>query len=133
MTETTTATPQLDRIAAHGNRAPLGDLGETLSWTGDKTNNITCGDGFKLSVIAGGATYCSPRPTGYPLGDAPNGYSGPYHNVEVGFPSERPEPWDNGWSEYADDLEKPTETVYGYVPVETVRALILAHGGEVTR
>lgn len=58
-------------------------------------------------------------------------YPGPYTHVEVGFPSEVPEPWEI-WSEFVEDPESPTSTVYAYVPVEDVRALVELHGGEVT-
>ena len=98
-------------------------------------NRITCADGFTLSVIAGPGAYCSPRPAlldSLPDGlvsDAPKNYPGPYTAVEVGFPSKRPEPWGE-WSQRAEDEESPTATVYGYVPVEMVRALIENHGGE---
>lgn len=101
----------------------------------DTPNRITCADGFTLSVIAGPGTYCSPRPAllqGLPDGlvsDAPSDFPGPYTAVEVGFPSARPEPWDE-WVQRAEDDEHPTGTVYGYVPVEMVRALIESHGGE---
>ena len=112
---------RLETIIAHGNRgrAKFGD------------NKIACKDGFTLSVIAGRGTYCIPRP-GWPFGEprVPNDYPGPYTAVEVGFPSERPEPWDE-WVKYIDSPEDdPTGTVYGYVPVDMVRALIAAHGGE---
>lgn len=115
----------LEQIVAAGNR-PHGTI----------PNRITCADGFTLSVIAGPGVYCTPRPAlldNLPDGlvsDAPKDYPGPYTAVEVGFPSARPEPWSD-WSQRAEDEEEPTSTVYGYVPVEMVRALIESHGGEV--
>jgi hypothetical protein len=113
-------------IVAKGNRSYSPNDGR-------RPNKVRCVDGFSLSVIAGEGTYCAPRPDRYGgLGDAPGDYPGPYTAVEVGYPSERPEPWDEpgGWRSYAEDGNDPTETVYGYVPVELVRALIAAHGGE---
>ena len=86
-------------------------------------NWVHCADGFKMSVIAGFGAYSTPRP----LED----YPGPYSAVEVGFPSMRPEPWDQ-WSAYQDPwmgAGDPTETCYGQVPVEMVRALADLHGG----
>ncbi len=75
-----------------------------------------CADGFKLSVQASAAHYCSPR----------DNY-GPYYKVEVGFPSEVVLEFlphiDGGPN------ENPTETVYGYVPLETVVEVIARHGG----
>lgn len=104
-------TPLLDSIAQNGNY-------HGKNW-------IHCADGFKVSVIAHWAAYCTPRPDF----DAPSDHVGPYITVEVGFPSQRPQPWAR-WSEYAEDDDDPTNTVYGYVPVEVVRDLIAAHGGE---
>ncbi|MGW7350886.1 hypothetical protein [Streptomyces sp. NPDC054784] len=102
-------------------------------------NLITCVDGFELSVLAGAGAYCAPRPPLFPhlpysgdaLSDVGADYPGPYTAVEVGFPSERPEPW-AAWSRYAEGADDPTETVYGYVPVDVVRELIVSHGGERT-
>ncbi len=78
---------------------------------------IVCDDGFTLSVQASAHHYCSPRDD-----------FGPWATVEVGFPSERPEPWDE-WARYCESPERPTDTVYGYVPFSFVEALITSHGG----
>jgi hypothetical protein len=75
---------------------------------------IQCRDGFSLSVQASHGAYCSPRTN-----------IGPWHSVEVGFPSETP----SGILTYAEEPERPTETVYGYVPIEMVEQLIQSHGG----
>lgn len=75
---------------------------------------VVCADGFSLSVQASGGHYCSPRED-----------RGPWWRVEVGYPSERVE----ALMPYAEDPAEPTETVYGYVPVEIVDAVIAAHGG----
>jgi hypothetical protein len=114
-----TGTPHLDQIVASGTPA----LG--------RRNRIECHDGFSLSVIAGAFCYSTPRPG---LEGVASGYPGPYTAVEVGFPSDRPEPWTgvDGWADFAENVDDPTRTVYSYVPVEMVRALILAHGGEQT-
>lgn len=104
---------QLERIIAEGTYT------HTASGPVPKpSNKITCMDGFKLSVIAGGGSYSIPRFTD----------DGPYVSVEVGFPSARPEPW-GVWEEFAERADDPTGTVYGFVPVELVRALIESHGG----
>lgn len=119
---------QLNQIAAHGN-APSLTTGERPT-----PNGIHCADGFTLSVVAGPGDYCHPWPSLLPSrpthDTVPADYPGPYTRVEVGFPSERPEPWST-WEQYAEDPGSPTHTVYGYVPVELVRALIDSHGGEV--
>lgn len=99
---------QLERIISRGTRDA--DYRST-----GVSNGITCVDGFKLSVIAGGGAYCTPR------------NSTPYAAVEVGYPSERPEPWEE-WSKYSE--AEDGSSVYGYVPVAMVRTLIASHGGE---
>lgn len=75
---------------------------------------VECTDGFNISVQASRYTYCSPREDG-----------GPWTQVECGFPSATPE----FIMEYCEDPDRPTETVYGYVPVELVDQLIAHHGG----
>ena len=88
--------------------------------------HIVCADGFTVSVQASKYHYCSPRSK---WDGRPEDWSGPYTHVEVGFPSEIPEPWQK-WLEYCESDYKPTETVYARVPVEMVRDLIAFHGGE---
>ncbi len=75
---------------------------------------IRCNDGFTMSVQANGFCYCSPRSD-----------VGPWTAVEVGFPSQREELL----MEYAEEPDKPTDTVYGCVPIEVVQKVIDAHGG----
>ena len=65
-------------------------------------------------VQATKGAYCAPREN-----------QGPWHEVEVGFPSSEPE----FIMQFAEQAEKPTETVYGYVPVELVEKLVDHHGG----
>jgi hypothetical protein len=79
---------------------------------------IVCKDGFTMSVQANEGAYCSPR-----INDA-----GKYTSVEVGFPSQ-PE---SLLMEWADDPEKPTNTVYGYVPVSRISLVCAKHGGIVS-
>ena len=78
---------------------------------------VVCKDGTTISVQASQNHYCSPR----------NDY-GPWYAVEVGFPSVCPEPWAE-WATYCEDKDKPTETVYGWVPVSVVEQFVEAHGG----
>ena len=84
-------------------------------WPGVK--RLHCNDGFSMSVQAHEYNYCSPR-----VDPADTDY---YFEVEVGFPSEREELL----MEYVEDYDNPTETVYGYVPVEVVQEVIEKHGG----
>jgi hypothetical protein len=75
---------------------------------------VVCADGFTMSVQASENHYCSPRNN-----------EGPWEVVEVGFPSTiEPLLWD-----YADEPGKWTDTVYGYVPIELVAAVVELHGG----
>lgn len=107
----------LDEIATYGNRSRFN------FYNGD--NILVCKDGFSMSVIAGYGTYSTPY---WADKEVDSNYTGPYTHVEVGFPTEKPEPWDK-WREFVDDAQFPTTTVYGHVPVELVRELVNLHGG----
>ena len=76
---------------------------------------VVCTDGFRISVQASAFTYCTPRSN-----------RGPWTHVECGFPSGDPGP---AMLEFADNALAPSESVYPYVPVEIVQALIEQHGG----
>ena len=92
------------------------NVNEFFNEAGAKRNKrVVCADGFSMSVQAHVGAYCSPR-----INNAAK-----YTNVEVGFPSER-EPLLMQWCE---EIENPTETVYGYVPVQAVTNVIAKHGG----
>lgn len=78
--------------------------------------HITCLDGFKMSVQASNFHYCNPRED---LMD------GEYDEVEIGFPSQK----EDLIMEYAECPDEPTDTVYGWVPVEIVNEVIEKHGG----
>jgi hypothetical protein len=69
---------------------------------------VVCKDGFSMSVIRNGMAY------------------GDEDHVEIGFPSEE-EPL---IMPYAEDEERPTRTVYGWVPNELLNKVIDKHGGE---
>lgn len=72
-------------------------------------------DGYHVSIQAGDGKYSTPRITDYPEYDA----------FELGFPSAP----DDLLTEYAEDAKRPTDTVYGYVPVRVLLALCEKHGG----
>ena len=118
--ETTAQMPTIDYIRKGRPAKDIEHVGQTYSFA-KPIPRITCEDGFSLSVHAGAFLYSTPRSN-----------HGPWTHVEVGFPSARPEPWD-AWAEYVEEADKPTETVYSYVPVDLVADLITAHGGEATR
>jgi hypothetical protein len=77
---------------------------------------VHCADGFRMSVQADDAKYCSPRTD-----------AGPYVAAEVGYPSH----YDIHLNPYAEDPASPTDTVYGYVPAAVIRLCIESHGGMV--
>ena len=79
---------------------------------------VQCADGFNVSVQTGYGNYCHPRDN-----------EGPWSSVELGFPS-HPMPTLAEYCE-SDEAAAPTitDTVWGYVPLEKVAAVIAAHGG----
>ena len=78
-------------------------------------DTVVCADGFRMSVQGNEGAYCEPRLN----------HQKKYNLVEIGFPSEV-EPLLMPW---AENQHKPTETVYGYVPVDVVTTVIVKHGG----
>lgn len=71
-------------------------------------------DGTGISVQAGPSLYCTPKDL-----------YGPYYSVEVGYPTREIKEL----LPYAEESERPTGTVYGYVPVELVEKIIADAGG----
>ena len=59
--------------------------------------------------------YCSPR-----INNAEK-----YTHVEIGFPSQKEELL----MDWCEEANNPTETVYGYVPVQVVNTVLAKHGG----
>ena len=82
-----------------------------------RNKRVVCKDGFSMSVQAYAGAYCDPREDNAER----------YVSVEVGFPSEE-EVLLMDWAEEAD---KPTKTVYGWVPAQRVALVIAKHGGMV--
>ncbi|MBC9130692.1 hypothetical protein FcAc13_05140 [Frischella sp. Ac13] len=80
-------------------------------------NRIICKDGFTFSIQCGSLFYSEPRRE-FKAAEK-------YSAFELGFPSHA----DELISEYAEDEQKPTRTVYAYVPREVVEQLINNHGG----
>ena len=73
--------------------------------------------GWSASIQASQTHYCTPR-----------GEHGPYTHVEIGYPTME-EPL---ILSYAEDPNDPIGTVYGYVPVGILKAIIIKHGGIVS-
>jgi hypothetical protein len=89
----------------------------TKTFKGNEYNlrpRITCFDGFNLSIQGNIGAYCSPRKD-----------SDFYSSMEIGFPSEKEELI----MSYAGSEDQPTETVYGWVPIEVIEQVIEKHGG----
>ena len=78
---------------------------------------VECADGFTMSVQAHEGAYCSPR--------CDNAEK--YTAVEVGFPSRD----ESLLTDFAEDSDRPTDTVYGWVPAKVVVNIIAKHGGMV--
>lgn len=83
----------------------------------DLNTKIVCADGFSVSVQANEGAYCEPRED-----------EGPWIEVECGYPSEE-EPL---LMKYAENKNRPTDTVYGWVPVGVVLRVVKNHGGMVS-
>ena len=81
--------------------------------------SVICKDGFGMSVQASENHYCTPRE---------NGIAMSYTSVEVGFPSEK----EDLLMAHAEDYDKPTGTVYPYVPAQVILDVIEKDGGMVS-
>jgi len=80
------------------------------------TRRLMLANGVSLSIQASHAAYSIPRII-LPYAE--------YSAMEIGYPSERIE----SLMEYAEDPERPTNTVYPYVPVEVLEKVIAEAGG----
>lgn len=78
--------------------------------------SILCQDGFIMSIQASHVHYCEPRE---------NLKSGDYTKVEIGFPNKIEELL----MPYAENEHDYLDSVYPYVPIEIVEAVIQKHGG----
>lgn len=75
---------------------------------------IVCADGFKMSVQGNEMAYSIPKKTGTE-----------FKAMEIGFPSEPEELL----LEFAEDPSNPTGTVYGYIALDLIEAVVAKHGG----
>ena len=76
---------------------------------------IVCNSGLIMSVQASHSHYCNPRQDDVDK----------YISVEIGFPNMVVDEL----LPYAECEDEPTETVYGWVPVELVDEIIEKNGG----
>jgi hypothetical protein len=83
-----------------------------------KYRQVTCKDGFRMSVQAGENLHSSPKQNSAER----------YEEVEIGYPSAK----ESLILEYAENPMAPTDTVYAYVPVDIVTLVIAKHGGMVS-
>jgi hypothetical protein len=79
---------------------------------------VHCADGFNVSIQADHHKYCTPRDN-----------TGPWWEVELGFPSAPMPELADRCDSWNDDAETVTKTVWGYVPMERVAAVLASHGG----
>jgi len=80
---------------------------------------IVCKDNFTMSVQASEYHHCAPKVDGIDIS---------YSHVEVGFPTDK----EDLLIKYAEDSYDPTETVYAYVPAQTILDVIQKHGGMIS-
>lgn len=83
------------------------------------TECLTLKDGTTFSIQASRSHYCTPRKT---IRD----YKA-YTHFEIGFPSVKIKEL----LEFAEDIENPTDTVYGYVPKNIIDKIVKSRGGVV--
>jgi hypothetical protein len=83
------------------------------------TGEVICKSGLRMSVQAGDYHYCTPRE------NSPVKSYSHYTHFEVGFPTKRVE----ALMEYIEDADRPTDTVYAYVPREVIESVIEDNGG----
>jgi len=82
------------------------------------TKTLVLGDGTTMSVQASNFHYCSPRIDTHYWN---------YEEFEIGFPSVEIDEL----MPYVEDESCPTDTVYAYVPVSVIEAVIESRGGVV--
>jgi len=105
-------------------------MSAAIKWTADALNawhkamvakhgwvipRLACADGYEVSIQASAGHYCAPR-----LDDGH-----PYSSFELGYPTAA----DEEFTDYADDPERPLDTVYGRVPVDVILQVLEKHGG----
>ena len=98
-----------------------GHIAEAMAQGHQMTRRLICADGTILSVQAGKYHYC------YPREDSQISSYDYYTEFEIGFPTKEIEVL----LPFAEDVETPTETVYGYVPKDVLQAALDSCGGVV--
>ena len=94
----------------------LADLQKITERMGFYRARVYCADGLNVSIQANEFTYCEPRKN-----------HGPYISAELGMPNRTVPEWLN----WAEEPNKPTDTIYARVPIEQCLRVIQAHGGRV--
>ena len=75
---------------------------------------FTCTSGLTFSLQTSSFHYCTPRTD-----------KGPWSQVEIGFPNQAIEKL----MPFAEDKDRPTGTVYGWVPMNIIMEVITDNGG----
>ena len=80
---------------------------------------VVCKDGFEISIQASENHYCTPQSD-----------TGPYTEVECGFPNRKPlsQAMLDRFTGFDSDTDY-TDSTYSYVPVEVVKLELALHGG----
>lgn len=79
-----------------------------------KRPRVWCRDGFNISIQGGEGSYSTPRKNVQE-----------FMAMECGYPNRVEELI----LEFAEDRANPTETVYGWVPIDIIQQVIDKHGG----
>lgn len=95
------------------------DGGRISNPTCQMTNWLLLADGTTLSVQAGRFHYCTPKE------DSESNSYDIYTHFEVGYPNREL----SLLMPYAEDVDNPTDTVYGYVPKYIIESVVEECGG----
>ena len=79
-----------------------------------RNRRVVCKDGYSVSIQAHDGAYCHPRKDGALR----------YSEVELGYPNQS-----DSLIDHLAETPNLTDTVYGYVPVNTVYLLLTKHKG----
>lgn len=96
------------------NEKTYDNTSESAAYGHQMKPGIICNDGFKMSVQGSSGHYCTPR-----------SLEKDYYSMEIGFPSEK----EDLIMQWADNPSDPTDSVYGWVPVDVIDQVITKHGG----
>jgi hypothetical protein len=94
----------------------MAHLSKAKDVTFSRLPKVRCANGFTMSVQYGSGLYCSQYMTAFPV--VPE-------TCEIGFPSRCVKDLEP----YREGSDKPTQSVYGWVPLSVIVKIIDANGG----